>query len=978
MGAAFGVFGGAARMKRMTYSGDRANWSVFAGLVVYGNHPLRLYAVSMVGSRSATRSLQAAIRTGKKVSLGSVAGLEWDGNRSRYATLLETEKSQYDAVAKVLDQAGEGLVHIMLTHKSARTADGKGLMLCLDTDGKPMPATDAFLREWRRRYAVPVLSEWIPWLWAQAKRTLNAASEHMVTPLSVYHDPAHPVEAYWLNMQDKDLESLVTLGLRLGKLSIPDGPDAEGATLAGVTDVTTYMTRFSKVLSRRIREQFIPLHEPTSPREPLLDRLAAPLYPAQEQLVQSEAKGLAAYGVAMIGAEQGTGKTRMGGALPVLLHKGMPFRWLVMAPSHLVDVWVDELRVILPGAESTIIETVGELERYVARHPRRPTHPEFVIISKERMKLGSLSRPAVLYGRRPTPDPKGAGLLRNSWQVGPLCPRCGTMQVDKEGNPLPADAFDAETEANRFCQHCNEVLWTKGFAREQIGTVLQRPAGWRGPVQVLRRVALADYLKRKLKHWADGLIIDEIHDMKGDTAQGNAMGAVAAAVRYVVGLSGTLSSGYAHDLFRLLYRMRPTFMKGRDYPYSTRGMTRFTRDYGRMERVQTVTTDQDAVRNATSNGKKTRTTLRARPGISPRAFGDFLLPFTAFLELADLGHALPPYTEVVELVQMERDLEAAYEQLQTDLKAAVGHLLHKGGSKRLLGAYLQALLHYPNRPWSQPDVVDKETGKIVAVPPELPKRYDRRKVQRLAETCLAERRAGRRSLVFATATDTRDLQPWLAEVLRDAGLRVAIMYGRQVPPRERLRWMRNQVRMGVDVIICNPILVQTGLTLLDFPTIVWFQPSYSLFTLRQASRRSWRIGQTQPVKVIFMAYQGTLEETALQLLGRKMEAALALEGRFSEEGLQALADDHDMTTSLARALVKGLDDSVTAEDIWRRMNDVQVASGAFRPLDLSAVPAATVDPVEPTQPWVAVDAGTFFGRSRRKGGDAEQLAFLLE
>ena len=28
--------------------------------------------------------------------------------------------------------------------------------------------------------------------------------------------------------------------------------------------------------------------------------------------------------------------------------------------------------------------------------------------------------------------------------------------------------------------------------------------------------------------------------------------------------------------------------------------------------------------------------------------------------------------------------------------------------------------------------------------------------------------------------------------------------------------------------------------------------------MRQASRRSWRIGQTRPVKVVFMSYRNTL------------------------------------------------------------------------------------------------------------------------
>ena len=47
----------------------------------------------------------------------------------------------------------------------------------------------------------------------------------------------------------------------------------------------------------------------------------------------------------------------------------------------------------------------------------------------------------------------------------------------------------------------------------------------------------------------------------------------------------------------------------------------------------------------------------------------------------------------------------------------------------------------------------------------------------------------------------------------------------------------------MQVCICHPKLVQTGLDLLEFPTIFFVQTGYSIYTLRQASRRSWRIGQ---------------------------------------------------------------------------------------------------------------------------------------
>ena len=57
-------------------------------------------------------------------------------------------------------------------------------------------------------------------------------------------------------------------------------------------------------------------------------------------------------------------------------------------------------------------------------------------------------------------------------------------------------------------------------------------------------------------------------------------------------------------------------------------------------------------------------------------------------------------------------------------------------------------------------------------------------------------------------------------------------------------------KAGLDVLLVHPRLVQTGLDLIDFPTIVWQEVEYSVYTMRQASRRSWRIGQRRPVRVV--------------------------------------------------------------------------------------------------------------------------------
>ena len=93
--------------------------------------------------------------------------------------------------------------------------------------------------------------------------------------------------------------------------------------------------------------------------------------------------------------------------------------------------------------------------------------------------------------------------------------------------------------------------------------------------------------------------------------------------------------------------------------------------------------------------------------------------------------------------------------------------------------------------------------------------------------------------------------------------------------------------------------------------------TYSLHTLRQASRRSWRIGQRFPVRVKFVTYSGTMQETCLRLMGKKMLVALMMEGKFSGEGLQALDADEDLVSAMARELVEKAGVGESADAVWR-------------------------------------------------------------
>jgi hypothetical protein len=150
--------------------------------------------------------------------------------------------------------------------------------------------------------------------------------------------------------------------------------------------------------------------------------------------------------------------------------------------------------------------------------------------------------------------------------------------------------------------------------------------------------------------------------------------------------------------------------------------------------------------------------------------------------------------------------------------------------------------------------------------------------------------------------------PTVAKKLESKGIKPLIMRS-TVQSEKREAWIKEQMAQhDYDVLICNPKLVQTGLDLLDFPEVIFYQTGYSIFVLRQAARRSWRIGQAHPVRVHYLCNKATMQERAMSLIAKKLETALAIEGDLSESGLVALSDGGgvgSLVLELAKSLVNG-------------------------------------------------------------------------
>ena len=262
------------------------------------------------------------------------------------------------------------------------------------------------------------------------------------------------------------------------------------------------------------------------------------------------------------------------------------------------------------------------------------------------------------------------------------------------------------------------------------------------------------------------------------------------------------------------------------------------------------------------------------------------------------------------------------------------------------------LLLYPDHPFGIEEIWGKQYDPkqgcmvpfFVTKPPSLPETEVYAKEQRLIEDIREELKQGRRCQVYATFTGKHDVTGRLAHVLGNAGFRVAVLRS-TVPTDKREAWYEKQLKEGVEVVICHPRLVETGLDLLAFPTLYFYETGYSLHTLRQASRRSWRIGQHLPVRVKFLAYSGTMQETCIRHMGKKMLVALMMEGKFSGEGLQSLDANEDLLSAMARELVEKGGVGETADAVWKDL-ERERAKQAPAPKPMAEVITLPVTPVE--------------------------------
>lgn len=664
----------------------------------------------------------------------------------------------------------------------------------------------------------------------------------------------------------------------------------------GLNGVADYIERYATDIGDKVGKRVTYLHTPGDYDNSFFEALNRKLFPQQKDITVAASKRLDVSNHVIISGQMGTGKTTIGTAACHYQAQGRPYRTFISCPGHLVEKWAREIHEVIPVVRTYAFlgdkknRPWQQFYEQWRQSPPRPDFPEYWIVGNEDLRGNYIQKPAYNTKKRRVWDAEFE--CERNINVA-VCPSCGHIleckMKDKAGNDLvitltPED-FEEHTSQNHKCSQCGEILWEADHERKGY-----------------RKVSIANIIRKHIKKgFFDYYIADELHKYKGSTAQGLAFGGVISKVHKTIAMTGTLSDGYANGIYYLIWRMAPKVFKEMGYNHDEESRSKFQREYGFW--IKSMREKADSY-GKSSRAKSARVTEKPIPGYTINTFPMWLLERTCFLKLIDVSPNLPPKTEYVNVIDMDEDLKTNYYEIQSRLRAEI-----KEGKGQIASIMLHTLLSYPDLA-EGPQVIDvhRPDYDFYYELPQLNKEKLYNKERELKKILEAELKQGRKCIIFSTYSNKRDCLPRISWVASQVpGAKVQVLRSNTVATKKREAWVKDKLNHeGINVLICHPSLVETGLDLLECPTIIWMQSGYIPSVVRQASSRGWRIGQTQAVKVIFLCYAGTLQEECFKLIGSKLNASGILEGNLSNEGLRNFGNEDAGFTNILSLLKKNI------------------------------------------------------------------------
>ncbi|MDX1992553.1 MAG: DUF6094 domain-containing protein [bacterium] len=660
------------------------------------------------------------------------------------------------------------------------------------------------------------------------------------------------------------------------------------------------------------------------------------LYTAQKHVIGAVVRGFRSRDSILLVGQMGVGKTAIGGAAAIAIAAGVVKQLsgemrpdqvaLIVAPPHLVEKWKRELRSISPDIVVERLDRHEDIKRFMTRAETLGANiAKIGLIKRDLTKLGCAWDAAVLWWEKATALWRYGALVPDGYAPDqrihreklPHCPTCGSIVMqEKKGTRVPASRSWLEG-GKRTCTVCLAPLWQE--ARDRGA----RPKPGEKYPPKNPRYRIDEYLKRLYRDRVYLLVWDEVHEAQhGDTGTGEAFGRMAGIARKVLAMTGTPFNGRSSSLFNLEYhlnaRVRQRYNWGgaprlsrkprgerawqsiteENMKQRGRAEARWVADMGVREMVVEERPSYDKETGAFTGTTTYERPYTEAPGISPLLVAE-VLDHAVFFSLGDLGKALPNFEEIALPVEMDADVYSEYDKTRQRLK---DYLIQRRweGDVSFRAAYLQWAMGWPNglfRPYAViHNLKHPLTGQVQPHPVvSLPSFGETRifaKEQALIDLVRAELAEDRPCVIYLRQTATRDIQPRIEQLIREhiPDAKPFILKN-TVDAERREAVIEGEVAKGTNVVICNPELVKTGLDLLHFPTLIFFELVFNLGTLMQAAARSYRLNQTHALcKVYYLYYEATMEATAVQLMSRKQRAAKLLTGEVGLSGLDALTE----------------------------------------------------------------------------------------
>lgn len=479
--------------------------------------------------------------------------------------------------------------------------------------------------------------------------------------------------------------------------------------------------------------------------------------------------------------------------------------------------------------------------------------------------------------------------------------------VDENGTPLTGnelqkakrDLIDYKLQIRK----CNHPMY--GFT----GTKYKTSKDGRNIVAKNNiRYNSAKYLR---KLYGDGYldicIFDESHVFNRASDQGYTMGILCKASKINILLSGTITGGKASDLYKTFWRTNPSKMKSLGYDYKDEKI--FVDHYGRRKRKVVEKEVKDY--NSTKSGQTRMESKQwdEMPGISPLLYNNFLSGIMVSRKIEDMGIPLPRIVYIKEEVEMTEEQQLGYNKLKSDLN----DFCKRNPKIGLGGIYTKKLKSYPDYPRYAPIYVKDTYGvlgpkgeKIYVATPEILdiSKKPLPKEMKLLQTLAKEIRQKRKVIVYTEFTGLGVSKRLCRLLSKFFNVREFTTKScKNIKDREIT--IEAWAEEGVDVIICNPVLVSTGLNLMSYPTMYFFDQPYDVKTIRQAEKRAYRPLQTKECRVYYAFYRNCIQEDAIKLIGTKKRASEALEGVFSNDCLSAMGDGGDSIESVLNKVLDG-------------------------------------------------------------------------